>query len=79
MSPVNLELSVSPMEILGFWLRSYINNKCTPQLISPFCSPELVAGSKEIPISLPGIVPSEKRLSVTVGILSLVPGDKVPT
>ena len=35
-------------------------------------------GSKEIPILWAGIVPSEKRLSVTVGILLLASGDKVP-
>ena len=53
----------------------------TPQVSSPFKSSpeELVIGSKEIPISSALIVPSEKRLSVTVGISELVSGDKVPT
>lgn len=36
------------------------------------------SGSKAIPISLAVIVPAEKRLSVTVGIV-LESGDKVPT
>ena len=51
-----------------------------PQVISPFSSSpeELVIGSKEIPIWSAEIVPSEKRLSVTVGIEVLESGDKVP-
>ena len=53
----------------------------TPQIISPLiCVPlESVIGSKEIPSTLLLIVPSEKRLSVTVGTVVLVSGDKVPT
>lgn len=53
----------------------------TPQVSSPFnCVPlESVIGSKEILSTFSSIVPAVKRLSVTVGIVALVSGDKVPT
>jgi len=38
----------------------------------------MVVGSKEIPISLEGMTPLAKRLSVTVGIKAPVSGLKVP-
>ena len=53
-----------------------------PQVSSPFiCVPlESVIGSKETLSSCAEIVPSEKRLSVTVGtVLPLSGADKVPT
>ena len=53
----------------------------TPQVSSPFVSSPLesVIGSKETLTKCSEIVPSEKRLSVTVGIVLEVSGDKVPT
>jgi len=38
-----------------------------------------VAGSNEMPIKLEGIVPAEKRLSVTVGMAELTSGERVDT
>ena len=38
-----------------------------------------MAGSNEMPIKSSEIVPAEKSLSVTVGMLELVAGERVPT
>jgi hypothetical protein len=80
MEPVYFSGSVPPVEISEFGLR-VLNKMHTPQLSSPFvCAPEeSVIGSKETATSFEGIVPDEKRLSVTVGIEVVVSGDKVPT
>jgi hypothetical protein len=50
-----------------------------PQLISPFKSLPVMEGSKEIPIECAEMIPCENKLSVTVGMLLLEAGDKVPT
>ena len=48
-----------------------------PQVISPFKSLPVMAGPNETPISWAGMVPWEKRLSVTVGIVLKSDGNKV--
>ena len=78
MEPVYFSGLVPPMEILEFGLR-ILNNKCTPHASSPFVSLALVMGSKEILSMFVGIAPDMKRLSVTVGIVLALSGDKVPT
>jgi hypothetical protein len=51
----------------------------TPQVSSPFISAmDPVIGSKEILSTFSEIVPDEKRLSVTVGIVDSMSGVKVP-
>ena len=48
-----------------------------PKVSSPLTDSKEVVGSKETATRCSGIVPCEKRLSVTVGISELVSGDKV--
>jgi hypothetical protein len=52
-----------------------------PQVSSPFIclALESVIGSKEILSIFSAIKPSAKRLSVTVGIVEFLSGDKEPT
>ena len=51
----------------------------TPQVISPFTSlSPLVVGTKDMDTSLAAIIPLSKRLSVTVGIVAWVSGERVP-
>ena len=50
-----------------------------PHVISPLFDTAEVVGLKEIPMRLEEITPWLKRLSVIVGIVDLVSGDKVPT
>ena len=50
-----------------------------PQVISPFISwSALVVGTKDMATSLAVIIPLAKRLSVTVGIVAWVSGERVP-
>ena len=78
MFPVNLELSTPPKKRMNF-PSSPTMHQYLPHVSSPFSSDSLVAGSNEMPIELEGIVPAEKRLSVTVGMLELELGSRVPT
>lgn len=48
-----------------------------PQVISPFKSLPVMEGSKETPISWAEMAPWENKLSVTVGMVLEVAGDKV--
>ena len=50
-----------------------------PNVNSPLFATSCVVGSNEIPISFADMVPWLNRLSVTVGIVERVSGDKVPT
>ena len=50
-----------------------------PHVISPLTTDGPVAGSNEIPIKLEEILPVEKRLSVTVGMLAVESGERVDT
>jgi len=50
-----------------------------PHVSSPLATDSAVAGSNEMPIKLEGIVPAEKRLSVTVGIVEPESGERVDT
>ena len=49
-----------------------------PNVNSPFLTDVVVVGSKDTARRSAGIVPCEKRLSVTVGMVAPVSGDKVP-
>jgi len=49
-----------------------------PHVSSPFISLSAVVGTKDMAISLLVIWPVAKRLSVTVGIVAWVSGERVP-
>lgn len=57
----------------------YFELSVPPQVSSPFRTSSDVVGWKEIPIVLAEIDPALDKLSVTVGMEVLVPGDRVPT
>ena len=56
----------------------YLVGSAPPNVNSPFSSDVAVVGSKDTPTRSDEIVPCLKRLSVTVGTVEDVSGDKVP-
>ena len=61
--------SISPLNLLGL---------TPPKVSSPFVASSVVVGSKETATRLSEIAPSLNKLSVKVGIVSVVSGDRVP-
>ena len=60
---------IGPMNLVG---------SAPPNVNSPFVSDIVVVGSKDTPTRSDEIVPCLRRLSVTVGTVEDVSGDKVP-
>ena len=73
--PVNLLLSVPPAQHFHYHVYKH-KRKNVPHVISPFTTDGCVVGSKETPISLAVITPFANKLSVTVGTVEVVAGDR---
>ena len=56
----------------------YLAGSAPPNVNSPFSFDTVSVGSKDTPITSDRIVPCLNRLSVTVGMVSSLSGDKVP-
>ena len=75
--PVNLLLSVPPAQHFHHHMKKHRRKK-VPHVVSPFTTDCCVVGSKETPISFAVMTPFANKLSVTVGIVDVVAGDRVP-
>ena len=73
--PVNLLLSVPPAQYFHHHMEKHRRKK-VPHVISPFTTDCCVVGSKETPILLAVIRPFANKLSVTVGIVEVVAGNR---